>query len=48
MGMGRQEALALVYRISTINSRETVKNIKAVLAHWQKNSTIDLNRQTPL
>ena len=46
-GMGRRKALALIYRASAIGSREAVKNVKAVLAHWRKNGTIDLNRQTP-
>ncbi|XTI94618.1 hypothetical protein V2W45_1440154 [Cenococcum geophilum] len=46
MGMGRQEASALVYRASAIGSGEAVENVKAVLAHWRKNGTIDLNRQT--
>jgi len=44
--MGRQEASTLVYRASAISSREAVKNIKAILAHWRKNGTMDLNRQT--
>jgi hypothetical protein len=43
MGMGRQEASALVYRASAISSREAVKNVKAVLAHWRKNGIVDLN-----
>jgi hypothetical protein len=47
MGMGRREASALVYRVSAIGSREAVKNVKAVLTHWQKKGTVDLNRQTP-
>ena len=48
MGMGRRKASALVYRASAIGSREAVKNVKAVLAHWRKNGTVDLNlnRQT--
>ena len=48
MGIGRQEASALVYRASAINSREAVKNLKAILTHWRKNGTMDLNRQTTL
>jgi len=44
--MGRQEASTLVYRASAIGSKEAIKNIKAILAHWQKNGTMDLNRQT--
>jgi hypothetical protein len=47
MGMGRREASALVYRASAIGSREAVENVKAVLTHWRKNGTVDLNRQTP-
>jgi len=46
MGMGRREASALVYRASAIGSNKAVKNVKAVLAYWRKNGTIDLNRQT--
>ena len=46
-GMGRQEALALIYRASAIGSGEAIKNVKAVLMYWRKNGTIDLNRQTP-
>jgi hypothetical protein len=48
MGMGRREASALVYRASAIGSGEAVENVKAVLAHWRKNGTVDLNlnRQT--
>jgi hypothetical protein len=45
-GIGRQEASALVYRASTIASGEAIENLKAVLAHWRKNRTVDLNRQT--
>ena len=44
--IGRQEASTLVYKASTISSREAVKNVKAVLAYWRKNSTVDLNWQT--
>jgi hypothetical protein len=44
--MGRQEASALVYRVSAIGSGEAVENLKAILAHWRKNGTVDLNRQT--
>jgi hypothetical protein len=47
IGMGRREASALVYRVSAISSREALKNLKAVLAYWRKNRTVDLNRQTP-
>ena len=43
MGMGRREASALVYRASAIGSGEAVENVKAVLAHWRKNGTVDLN-----
>jgi hypothetical protein len=46
VGMGRQEASALVYRASAIGSGEAVMNVKAILAHWRKNGTVDLNRQT--
>jgi hypothetical protein len=46
MGMGRREASALVYRASAIGSGEAVENVKAVLAYWRKNGTVDLNRQT--
>ena len=46
VGIGRQEASALVYRASAIGSREAVENLKAILAHWRKNGTLDLNRQT--
>ena len=46
IGIGRREASILVYRASAISSREAVKNVKAVLAHQQKNGTIDLNCQT--
>jgi hypothetical protein len=46
MGMGRREASALVYRASAIGSGEAIENVKAVLAHWRKNGTMDLNRQT--
>ena len=45
-GIGRQEASALVYRASAIANREAIKNLKAVLAYWRKNHTMDLNRQT--
>ena len=45
--MGRREASALVYRASAIGSGEAVENVKAILAHWRKNGTIDLNRQAP-
>ena len=44
IGMGRREASALIYRASAIGSREAVKNVKAVLTHWRKNGTVDLNR----
>ena len=37
---------ALVYRASAISSSKAVKNVKAVLAYWRKNGTIDLNQQT--
>ena len=47
MGMGRREASALVFRASAIGSGEALENLKAVLAHWRKNGTVDLNRQTP-
>ena len=47
IGMGRREASALVYRAAAIGSGEAVKNIKAILTHWRKNITVDLNRQTP-
>ena len=47
VGMGRREASALVYRASAIGSGEAVENVKAILAHWRKNGTIDLNRQAP-
>ena len=47
MGIGRREASALVYRVSAIGSSKAVKNVKAILAHWRKNGTIDLNRQAP-
>ena len=43
MGIGRREVSALVYRASAISSREAVKNVKAILAHWRKNSIVDLN-----
>ena len=33
-GMGRQEASALIYRVSTIGSREAVENVKAMLTYW--------------
>ena len=33
IGIGRREASALVYKVSAIGSRETVKNLKAVLAY---------------
>ena len=46
MGIGRQEASALVYRASAIASGEAIENLKTVLAHWRKNRTMDLNRQT--
>jgi len=46
IGMGRREAFALVYRVSAISSGEAVKNVKAILAYWRKNGTVDLNRQT--
>jgi hypothetical protein len=46
MGMGRREASALVYRASAISSGEAVENVKAVLAYWRKNGTVDLNQQT--
>ena len=44
--MGRREALALVYRAAAIGNGEAVENVKAILAYWRKNGTIDLNRQT--
>ena len=47
MGMGRREASALVYRAAAIGSTEAIENVKAILAHWRKNGTVDLNRQTP-
>ncbi len=47
MGIGRREASALVYKASAIGSGEAVENLKAVLAYWRKNGTVDLNRQTP-
>ena len=47
VGMGRREASALVYRASAIGSGEAVENVKAILAHWRKNGTIDLNWQAP-
>ncbi len=47
IGMGRREASALVYQAVTISNTEAIKNVKAILTHQQKNSTIDLNRQTP-
>lgn len=46
IGIGRQEASALVYRASAIASGEAIENLKAVLTHWRKNHTMDLNRQT--
>jgi len=33
MGIGRQEASALVYRASAITSGEAIENLNAVLAH---------------
>src|SRR6266702_3375220 len=33
VGMGRQEALALIYRASVIGNGEAVKNVKAILAY---------------
>ena len=45
-GIGRQEASALVYRASAIANGEAIENLKAVLAYWRKNHTMDLNRQT--
>jgi hypothetical protein len=33
IGMGRQEASALVYRASAIGSMEAIKNINAILAY---------------
>jgi hypothetical protein len=47
IGIGRREASALVYRAAAISSIEAIKNVKAILAHWRKNGTVDLNRQTP-
>ena len=46
IGIGRREALALVYRASAISSSKAVENVKAILAYWRKNGTIDLNQQT--
>jgi hypothetical protein len=46
MGMGRREASGLVYRASAIGSGEAIENVRAVLAHWRKNGTVDLNGQT--
>ena len=45
--IGKQEASALVYKVSPISNKEALKNLKAVLAYQRKNHTIDLNRQTP-
>jgi len=33
IGIGRREALVLVYRASAISSGEAIKNVKAILAH---------------
>ena len=32
-GIGRQEALALIYRASAVGSRKAIKNVKAILTH---------------